>query len=312
MTALLDYIGTFLNWMFMGILVVQYYTYYQTFPTERLALRILVNALFVLDLAQTIISTHFGWFFIIVTWGNPGDFNFIPWSASMIPILCGIGERIWVLAPNWFFKAVSALVVLLAFTQGTAAVLAGALILHTPTKAELTLVHPEITLGLSTSLTVDVIIATSMTFFLIRVKQQSTWGPTETMLAALIHRVVQTGAASAVCAAVDLAMFVIYPATNYHSVPAFILGKVYTNSLMLTLNLRRPTTPTSNKQSGVPSFRKDETHERSVTGTLHVKASPVRTWNQNTLSTSSQGTEEYLPKEGGFVAGANQGASEQL
>ncbi|KAJ7665607.1 hypothetical protein B0H17DRAFT_951424 [Mycena rosella] len=178
-----------------------------------------VNALLVLDVAQTITSTHFGWFFIITTWGNPGDFNFIPWSASMIPTLCGIvtaivqmfyAWRIWVLAPNRFFKAVSALVVLLAFTQGTAAVLAGALVSRSLTPLQL---------WLSTSFTVDAIITTSMTFILTRAKQQSAWGPTETMLTALIHRVVQTGAASAICAAVELAMFVIYPATNYHFVP---------------------------------------------------------------------------------------------
>ncbi|KAJ7665604.1 hypothetical protein B0H17DRAFT_1019282, partial [Mycena rosella] len=170
--------------MFMGMLVMQYYTYYQTFPTDQLSLRILVNALFILDVAQTITSTHFGWFFIITTWGNPADFNFVPWSASMIPILCGIvtamvqmfyAWRIWVLAPSQFLKAVSALIVVLAFTQGTAAIVAGGLVLHTPTQTELAQVHPEVTLWLSTSFTVDVIITASMTFILTRAKQKSAW-----------------------------------------------------------------------------------------------------------------------------------------
>ncbi|KAF8199405.1 hypothetical protein K438DRAFT_1823537 [Mycena galopus ATCC 62051] len=61
------------------------------------------------------------------------------------------------------------------------------------------------------------------------------------MLTKVIHRIIQSGAASAVCAAIDLSIFVGFPSTNYHVVPAYILGKMYTNSLMLTLNLRRPT-----------------------------------------------------------------------
>ncbi|KAJ7669601.1 hypothetical protein B0H17DRAFT_1183869 [Mycena rosella] len=266
-----------------------------------------VNVLFILDAAQTVISTHFGWFFIIATWGNPADFSIVPWSASMIPILCGIvtamvqmfyAWRIWVLAPNNFLKATAVLIVVLAFTQGTAAIVAGGLVLHIPTQGELARVHPEVTLWLSTSFTVDVIITASMTFILTRAKQKSAWSPTETMLTALIHRVVQTGAASAICAAIDLAMFVGYPATNNHFAPAYILGKVYTNSLMLTLNLRRPTAATSRNhsrtESGVASFRMDENRVR-VTRALDMEASPAGVWNQ-------KGTNEYVPNNGGFGA----------
>ncbi|KAJ7265218.1 hypothetical protein C8J57DRAFT_1230236 [Mycena rebaudengoi] len=53
------------------------------------------------------------------------------------------------------------------------------------------------------------------------------------MLTKLINRVIQSGAATVVCAAIDLGFFIGQPTTNTHFVP-------YTNSLMLTLNLRRP------------------------------------------------------------------------
>ncbi|KAJ7708736.1 hypothetical protein B0H17DRAFT_1191234 [Mycena rosella] len=226
------FIGNILNWMFMGTLVMQLYTYYITFPTDKLFLRILVNGLFLLDVAQTVTSTHYGWFFIVTTWGNPSNFDIIPWSASMIPLLCGIVSaavqifyawRIWVLATNRFLKALSILIVVLAFTQGIAAVLSGAL-------TELLKLHPEVSLWLSTSFTVDVIITASMTFILSRAKKNTVWSPTEAMLTKLIHRVVQTGAASATCAAVDLAMFVHFPATNFHFAPAYILGKLHEQS----------------------------------------------------------------------------------
>ncbi|KAJ7182494.1 hypothetical protein C8R43DRAFT_6212 [Mycena crocata] len=61
----------------------------------------------------------------------------------------------------------------------------------------------------------------------------------ETLLTTLINRVVQTGAVTVVCAAVGFGLYLGFPTTNYEYVPSYILGKLYTNSLVLTLNLRR-------------------------------------------------------------------------
>lgn len=54
---------------------------------------------------------------------------------------------------------------------------------------------------------------------LARAKNNTILPRTETLLTKLMHRIIQTGAASAVCAAVDLAMFVGFPSANYHVVP---------------------------------------------------------------------------------------------
>ncbi|KAJ7698008.1 hypothetical protein B0H17DRAFT_978399 [Mycena rosella] len=284
------FIGSILNWMLMGTLVMQLYTYYQTFSFDQLFLRILVNTLFVLDLAQTFVSTHFAWYFIVTMWGNASDFGVVPWSASMIPILCGIvagtvqifyAWRIWVLAPDQrLLKGMAVLIVLLALTQCTSAIVAGALVLRTPTQGELLVIKPEVTTWLSCSFIVDFFITASMTFILTQAKDQSGWGPSETVITALIHRVVQTGAASAVCAAIDLWMFVGYPGTNIHFVPAFILGKVYTNSLMLTLNLRRPLGKNQSSHdeplTSLGSVRMYETW-----GTLDSETCPGGTWKKD-------------------------------
>ncbi|KAJ6470165.1 hypothetical protein DFH09DRAFT_954877, partial [Mycena vulgaris] len=110
---------------------------------------------------------------------------------------------------------------------------------------------------LSGSFVVDTLITACMTYILTQAKQNGVWARTETLITKLIHRVIQTGAASSICAAIDLAMFVGFPSTNYHVVPAYILGKVYTNSLMLNLNLRHPTAPNTSQtpESELNSFR---------------------------------------------------------
>ncbi|KAJ7898129.1 hypothetical protein B0H13DRAFT_1623267 [Mycena leptocephala] len=88
--SIFQFIGNILNWMFMGTLVMQLYTYYQNFPSDRIIIRILVYGLFLVDVAQTVILTFHGWFFAVSAWGNPATFDIIPWSGPMIPVLCGL------------------------------------------------------------------------------------------------------------------------------------------------------------------------------------------------------------------------------
>ncbi|KAJ7499464.1 hypothetical protein FB451DRAFT_1205528 [Mycena latifolia] len=308
------FIANILNWMFMGTLVMQLHTYYQTFPTDRVILRILVYGLFLVDVAQTAILTHHGWFFTITTWGNPANFDVLPWTASMLPVLCGFVSatvqifyswRIWVLSPNRFLlRAVAILIVLIALVQGFAGMITGFLSLHPPTQENLLRLHPGFTVWLVGSFVVDVLVTVCMTYILSQAKQQTTWIPTETLLIKLMHRVIQTGAASAICASLDLALFVGILSTNFYLVPAYILGKVYTNSLMLTLNLRRPTAPRNKIQAPDDPYRMDDTRGR-VTGGIHfrrtvdVEVTPADIWTQKDNQEANTTFEHMVKIPGG-------------
>ncbi|KAJ7252168.1 hypothetical protein C8J57DRAFT_1351328 [Mycena rebaudengoi] len=111
------------------------------------------------------------------------------------------------------------------------------------------------------------------------------------MLTTLINRVVQSGAVISVCAAVDLALFAGIVDTNFHFVPSYILGKLYTNSLMLTLNLRRPTYQIPD----VDLMPMSRPRSQDVSGihfkhTTHVEGSTpdnVRIWTQKALETDN-------------------------
>ncbi|KAJ6624563.1 hypothetical protein B0H10DRAFT_1943162 [Mycena sp. CBHHK59/15] len=63
---------------------------------------------------------------------------------------------------------------------------------------------------------------------------------TESMINRLILNTIQTGAATVLVAGADLAMFVKFTDTNYYFAFGYVLGKLYTNSFMVTLNLRAP------------------------------------------------------------------------
>ncbi|KAJ7215285.1 hypothetical protein B0H12DRAFT_1242022 [Mycena haematopus] len=193
--------------------------------------------------------THHGWWTIVTSWGTTQIFSALAWSAAMIPFMCGLiagivqifyAFRIWRLSPNAFVRSIAIVIVVLALTQSMTAMVTGLVMLHPPNVNNLIRLHPEFATWLGTSLADDILITACMTYLLSKAKKKTSWSGTETLLTSLINRVITTGAATAVCAAVDLGMFLGYPTTNYHVVPAYILGKLYTNSLMLTLNLRRP------------------------------------------------------------------------
>ncbi|KAJ7114300.1 hypothetical protein C8R44DRAFT_881161 [Mycena epipterygia] len=226
------------------------YTYYQNFPSDRILIRILVYGLFLVDVAQTVILTFHGWFFTVSAWGNPATFDTIPWSGPMIPVLCGLvaatvqifyAWRIWILTTNRFLRSVAILIVLVALTQSLAGMISGLPLLKNSSPENQMRWYPGVWIWFAGSLVADVLVTACMTYILARAKSRTFWATSETMLTTLINRVVQSGAVTSVCAAVDLALFAGIVDTNFHFVPSYILGKLYTNSLMLTLNLRRPT-----------------------------------------------------------------------
>ncbi|KAJ7886110.1 hypothetical protein B0H14DRAFT_3431327 [Mycena olivaceomarginata] len=213
------FIGNILNWMFMGTLVMQLYTYYQNFPSDRIFVRILVYGLFVVDVAQTVLLTFHGWFFTVSAWGNPAIFDTIPWSGPMIPVLCGLdSRRIWILTTNRFLRSVAISIVLVALTQSLAGMISGLSLLKNSSPENQIRWYPGVWIWFAGSLVADVLITACMTYILARAKSRTFWAPSETMLTTLINRVVQSGAVTSVCAAVDLALFAGNVETNFHFV----------------------------------------------------------------------------------------------
>ncbi|KAJ7139093.1 hypothetical protein C8R44DRAFT_763882 [Mycena epipterygia] len=241
------FIGNILNWMLMGTLLSQMYTYYQKFARDRISIMILVYTVFCLDIAQTIMLTDHGWWFIITIWGKPEDFDFVPWSAAMIVFMCGLiagivqlfyAWRIWVLARSKIVVAIAIIIVLTALTQSFSAMVTSILLLREPNQRTVLRLHPGFTVWLAGSLITDVLITSCMTYTLYTAKTRTAWAASETLLGRMVKITVQTGLATVVTACIDLFLFIHFTANDFHLVPAYILGKLYSNSLLLSLNLR--------------------------------------------------------------------------
>ncbi|KAJ6617534.1 hypothetical protein B0H10DRAFT_1305648 [Mycena sp. CBHHK59/15] len=245
------FIGNILNWMLMGTLITQMYTYYQKFTRDRAWIRILD---YHVDRPRLVVHHQI--------WGKPQEFDFIPWSACMIVFMCGLiagivqlfyAWRLWALAWSKIMIAVVILIVLLALTQSLSAMVTAVLLLLSPEQKTVLRLHPGFSVWLAGSLATDVLITTCMTYILYSAKMRTPWADSVTMLGRLVNITVQTGLATVVTACIDLILFLHFSTTDYHLVPAYILGKLYSNSLLLSLNMRNSrsahTTPTQPSES---------------------------------------------------------------
>ncbi|KAL1937900.1 hypothetical protein VTO73DRAFT_12793 [Trametes versicolor] len=272
------FIANCLNWLALGCLFVQLYYYTQQFRSDQFKIRLLVYSLLVLELAQTATTTHQAWYYGVQLWNNPSGLLTFPWSAPTVPIMPGIiaavaqlfyAWRIWTLSPNNIFKGMVVLIVLvrehlgtvsvqyqltqwtltrqLALLQCFTALVASAIFAVYLTPAKLLALHPAFELWIATSFIADVLIAACMLWILYNAKSRTTWSRSSNTIGRLIGITVGTGLAVALCGALALALFSATVGASFQYLPAaYIWGKLYSNSVMVSLNSRQSTAQSSN------------------------------------------------------------------
>ncbi|KAJ6468193.1 hypothetical protein DFH09DRAFT_1381230 [Mycena vulgaris] len=243
------FLGNSFNWMLMGFLLMQVYTYWRNFPRDKTTVKLLVYTVCVLDLLQTAFGTHEAWWFSIQNWGNVSALQGDAWTSVMSPILCGIisamvqifyALRIWTLKRNATPRLLAILIILLALGQSLAAIVASSVLQESLNQEQLLRLHPVFSFWLAGSFATDILVAGGMIWILY------TAHPTlpqynsniESILNRLMLNTIQTGIVTVLCAGIALALFVGFTNRNYYWAFTYILGKLYSNSFMVTLNSR--------------------------------------------------------------------------
>ncbi|KAJ7068846.1 hypothetical protein C8F01DRAFT_1247332 [Mycena amicta] len=240
--------GTQANWLLLGTLATQVYKFHINFPNERWWIRTLVLTLFTLEVAQTAITSHFAYSLLVVNWGAPAIFAKLPFSSLAVPIFTGITSasvqcfyswRIYVLKGDRLWaRVVCVVVVMLAFMQSLAAFITDARFAVTTQLSELDQLMIGVKVWLIGSAACDVVITLTLLNILTEYRRKTPWKRMDGLLAKLIYNTIETGAVTSVVAVADVILFILFPQTNLHQTPAFMLGKLYTNVLLTTLNAR--------------------------------------------------------------------------
>ncbi|KAF8876048.1 hypothetical protein BD779DRAFT_176144 [Infundibulicybe gibba] len=240
LTKLLGYL---FNWGLYGTLSVQVYLYYLAFPSDRRLTRYLVLGLYLVETLQTALITHDAFMTFVVDYGNLPTLRNAQLEGLSTPMICAIVSctvqlfftyRIFILSKS---KLLVSVICLIALTQGGAGIAAGVQVLQIDDWSKIRLeAFVSCTIWLVGAAVCDILIAITMCYCLSR--SETGLRSTHVLISKLIRLTIETGTVTATVATIDIALFLGFPHNNYHRVPALILAKLYSNTLMVTLNSR--------------------------------------------------------------------------
>lgn len=237
-------LGYLFHWGLFGVLSVQLYTYYVSFPNDGRITKTLVYATYCLEVVQTILLTRDCWKTFAEGFGNllAVDSTHLIWLAA--PVFIGIvscpvqiyyAYRVYVLSRS---RVLCAVICVFALLQGSSAIaegVAGYQIGNFHDLAKYSFVSCSI--WLAGSAACDSIITCSMVYLLL--KRNSGIAQTNTTIIRLVHLVIETGMLTAGAALLELILFLRFPNDAFHATVAFTLAKLYSNSLMVLFNNRK-------------------------------------------------------------------------
>ncbi|KAF5350322.1 hypothetical protein D9758_012803 [Tetrapyrgos nigripes] len=255
-------IGALMSYLLMGTLIVQLYIYYMSFPDDRLFVRLTVYSVFVLDLVSTVAITNTVWLMLILGWGRFENLHLVDWGFTTVPLWTSLSSaivqvffswRVWMLGSNRsinryekkFWMTMTVLIFAVSVTQVGGAIVSTARFVPISDLAFISICFPSTATWLSASAAADVMITVCLTVLLGRAIAQSRSDhysritrKTDALLTRIIRNTIETAAITAGAAILELILFFRLPNRGLHIAIALILSKLYTNTLLASLNSR--------------------------------------------------------------------------
>lgn len=245
------FIGIFINTALFGITVLQTWNYYISYKRDPIWIKYFVALLMLEDALNTIISIMWIYDVLILNFGNLPALRYANWMIESDP---GLGSIIAFTCQSFFIWRVYALTqnrIMTSLVSFTAIVgLTGGLLC-----AIMTGKHPDMTnlqvmlpyqyLWFIPAVVTDILITITMVFF-IR-KKRTGFSRTEDILNRILRFSIQSCLLTTIIVLATLIAFVTAPSIPIHLCLSLILPKLYSNSVLSSLNSRRRTsTPGTN------------------------------------------------------------------
>ncbi|KAN0140960.1 hypothetical protein V8E53_001404 [Lactarius tabidus] len=226
--------------MLYGVLCVQIYVYSYNFPNDRLLTKFMVYFVFVLETTQTALSGADVHYWFIRGFGNIELLQSSHYAPIDIPIIGAVISlavqlyfcyRIWTLSKNvWLCSLIAVTSVVSAIGEawgGFASILAGK---YAVSKVALYLWSIPSALA-------DIMIATAMTMLLRRTRGNE-GSFSRFVLVRVVRLTIETNTITAGVAITSFVLYVAFPDEIYYTFTAAIIGKLYSNTLLVSLNNR--------------------------------------------------------------------------
>jgi len=236
-------LGYLFNWALYGVLSVQVYIYYISFPNDRLFAKYVVSAVYILETVQTAMLGHDAFETLAKGFGNIVALSSLQLEWLSVPIFTGVlscvvqlfyAYRITLLSRS---KIMGLIVAVVAVVQASSSVVQGVQAVIIGGFSELrSKAFVSEAIWLIGSAVCDLMIVAFMTYTLLqkRVYIKST----QTIVTRIIRIVVETGCMTATAATLIVILFFAFPDKTYYTCVGLTLAKLYSNSFLVILNTR--------------------------------------------------------------------------
>ncbi|KAI8970569.1 hypothetical protein BD414DRAFT_540849 [Trametes punicea] len=240
------FLGNIAAACFYGVTVLQTYIYYERNCSDRLHLKFFVLLLWsALDTLHLAFVTHSVYTYAVVDFTNFLALEIPVWSILAQVLVTGVSDlivrgifcqRVWKLSnKNWPLLITIVLSSLVVFGGSIAFAVKG---FSLPSFFDLSEISDILYVSLGTGVVADILIAGSMCVFLSR--RRTGFTRTDSMVRVLILYSINTGALTSLCALLCLITYATMPDNFIFIGIYFVLPKLFLNSLLATLNARRP------------------------------------------------------------------------
>ncbi|KAI9435806.1 hypothetical protein H4582DRAFT_1968840 [Lactarius indigo] len=238
-------LGTVWNWCLYGTLIVQFYVYTYNFPTDSRFLKIFVSSLFIIETLQTALSGADLYYWFASGYGDMNHLTSPYASAFDVPIIGAIvslavqfffAYRVWLLGDKkyWWFSGIICLI----STVDSSAALAGGVYAHVrkhfASGRWLKILAMTWLIGNTVA---DTLIASAMLYHLLKLKKKDGRFSSHALIS-IVRLTVETNILTTSVSLVAMVMVILHSDKNWYTCPTAIIGKLYSNTLLVSLNNR--------------------------------------------------------------------------
>ncbi|GAA5852064.1 hypothetical protein JCM8547_000146 [Rhodosporidiobolus lusitaniae] len=253
--------AAFLACISCGVVVTLASIYFIRFSRDRVWFRILVGVLTLLVIVDTVIQAHYAFSWAVLNFGDYEVFSKTAWQQtgycfSGIPVFIvqiWFAWRLWVSSERG--KVAGGLVGLIV----AGAVSGMGCILHTAvvsaqsrTLTEMRAARPTIAAWTALMVFVDVLITAGHLYYLVYLPHRSSSGllKPDSRITNIALLLVKTGSVALITQLLILVLFFAYPNAYHFGTVAFLESKIYVSSLIISLNARDRTAPSTSSGGG--------------------------------------------------------------
>ncbi|KAJ7837083.1 hypothetical protein B0H14DRAFT_3141602 [Mycena olivaceomarginata] len=294
-----------------AVLGFQTFLYFRIFPSDAVRYKLLVGWIWMLDAAHTLTICTSVWSYAITNFGDPDYTKQIVPSLAATVAFTAIttlsvnifyGWRIHKMSKsNWWLTGP---IMLLAITRvGLAFVTTTEMILTKTFPAFAAGFNIVLTCGMSVSAVTDIIVSIARYYYLRNLKQG--YSGTQEVVDAVVVFTLNDGILTCAVAIAAIIFLLRMPDNFVWLGIYFVIGKLFSNSALATLNLRNWYRHRPPRPMGIPMTRPQALTSHSG---AHASSSDKRAMDTPHMEVFVDQQVEYNVAVGGFMAGDNMSA----